>query len=537
MNLNEMLKDHPIANKQKDLENLVRKWEKTQLLEGLSESKKTTIACLLENEAYVLKNQLLTETSSTSTTSGFESWSNVALPLVRRVFAKLLANEIVGVQPMTLPSGLVFYLDYQFGTGKPLGSASSDQFLQGNSVYGNTSGAASGSDMGGYYGGWRYGYTMNFISGSAVTCTTGVDNTSGGTLQMTWADVEYNPLLSASVAGHQLYKIYIASGVLPSLDVSNVKQISVSDPQIDRLYREYTKADATGGISLIVTGVFHETGSIDFVSYIRKTYQDWRGDFEYGKGQSATIPEVNLVITSKPVVAQTRRMKAIWTPEMQQDISAYHNVDAEAELTGILSEQTALEIDREILADLLTRASTSRYWSRNNGTFVNSDGSVISGTGTIYGTQQEWYQTLVETILEVSNQIYKRTLRGAGNWIVTSPEIASMLQATNTFMSDKVTNGTDTNFNVGIEKVGVLSNRWSVYIDPLFPPNKILVGFKGNNFLETGYVYCPYVPFVLTPTILDPDFFVPRKALMTRYAKAPIRDEFYGTITVRDMRF
>jgi hypothetical protein len=268
------------------------------------------------------------------------------------------------------------------------------------------------------------------------------------------------------------------------------------------------------------------------------------GDFE----ATPQIPELDISVSSVPVVAQTRKLKAVWTPELAQDLNAYHALDAEVELTTILSEQIATEIDREILGDLLHGAWVRAGWSRSIGKFVNADGTAQSltansfvdgsgdgGTQAFYGTQQDWYQTLIETIMNVSNQIHKRNLRGGANFIVTSPEVSTIFEAINAFRPSVAGAADEVTYSLGMENVGTLNNRFTVYKDPYFPANQMLLGYKGNSFLETGYVYAPYVPLVVTPTIFQPEDFTPRKGVMTRYGKQMVRPEFYGAITVYDL--
>jgi hypothetical protein len=244
-------------------------------------------------------------------------------------------------------------------------------------------------------------------------------------------------------------------------------------------------------------------------------------------------------------VATTRKLRARWSPELAQDLNAYHSLDAEVELTQILSEQVALEIDREILGDLLSGADTNYFWSRAPGKFVNktngSEALASSATApgpAFTGTVREWYETLIETIIDVGNEIHRKTLRGAANFIVVSPDVATMLEASVYYRPVMTIDGDGqvaTPFSLGAERVGTLSNRFTVYKDPYFPRNKVLVGYKGGSYLETGYVYAPYVPLIVTPTIFAPEDFTPRKGVMTRYGKKMVRNDFYGTVTVLDL--
>jgi hypothetical protein len=231
-------------------------------------------------------------------------------------------------------------------------------------------------------------------------------------------------------------------------------------------------------------------------------------------------------------------LKAKWTPELGQDLNAYHNLDAEVELTSILSEQIALEIDREILQDLVKGATAGTYyWSRSPGLFVNRSTGASMAAGSVApdftGTVSEWYETLIETINDVSAQIHRKTLRGGANFCVVSPEVANILEFTAGFRAN-VTADADRG-DIGAVKVGSLNRKFDVIVDPYFPRNAVLVGRKGSSFLESGYVYAPYVPLQTTPTIFGPEDFVPRKGVMTRYGKKMVRPDMYGLVIVRGL--
>jgi hypothetical protein len=253
---------------------------------------------------------------------------------------------------------------------------------------------------------------------------------------------------------------------------------------------------------------------------------------------NADIPEIDIKVDSIAVTAQTKKLKAKWSPELGQDLNAYHNLDAEVELTSILSEQVALEIDREILADLVNGATAATYyWSRSPGLFVNREtGAELGATAAspdFTGTVSEWYETLAETINDVSAQIHRKTLRGGANFIVCGPEVANILEFTAGFRAS-VTHDDETG-SVGAVKVGSMSKKWDVIVDPYFMRNIVLVGRRGSSFLESGYVYAPYVPLQTTPTIFGPEDFVPRKGVMTRYAKKMVRPDMYGLVVVRGL--
>ena len=250
------------------------------------------------------------------------------------------------------------------------------------------------------------------------------------------------------------------------------------------------------------------------------------------------IAEIDIKVDSIAVTAQTKKLKAKWSPELGQDLNAYHNLDAEVELTQILSEQIALEIDREIVNDLIQGATAGTYyWSRSPGLFVNKTTGIelgaLSAAPDFTGTVSEWYETLVETINDVSAQIHRKTLRGGANFLVTSPEVANILEFTSGFRAN-ITHDVDKG-SVGAVNAGSMSKKWDVWVDPYFPRNLILVGRKGGSFLESGYVYAPYVPLQVTPTIFGTEDFVPRKGVMTRYAKKMVRPDMYGLVVVRGL--
>ena len=256
----------------------------------------------------------------------------------------------------------------------------------------------------------------------------------------------------------------------------------------------------------------------------------------WGLENNADIPEIDIKVDSVAVTAVTKKLKAKWTPELGQDLNAYHNLDAEVELTQILSEQIALEIDREILEDLVQGATAGvRYWSRNPGQFLNRLTGAEIGASTVApdftGNVSEWYETLIETINDVSAQIHRKTLRGAANFVVCSPEVANILEFTAGFRAN-VTADSDRG-DAGAVKVGSISKKFDIIVDPYFPRELILVGRRGSSFLESGYVYAPYVPLQTTPTIFGVEDFVPRKGVMTRYAKKMVRPDMYGLVIVR----
>jgi len=591
---------------------LLNKWSQTGLLEGLqTETAKHNMARLLENQA----KELLRE-SNTMSGGSVEGFAAVAFPIVRRVFAGLIANDLVSVQPMSLPSGLIFFLDFTFGT--ELGDASIGNLprfgnIPGKSIYGTDqvgSQITGGVDIVGAtnkvnLSGPRdlVGYAYASPTGSkAVTVIGQIRDSFAITSSMSEAQKRYllyDPDILAlmtsagTTATHAACVIELSKSVLfknnagmPDADFDNLAAFSASagfvtagggfvnlnNGQVRRLTRLIPSADSMGsgagytaveGVRFVVVG---RTGSSDEVrsspyagvtaagatittgeSIIfpmkdnltaGQSLGSVTGAQEWGLEDSTLIPEIDIKVDSVAITAMTKKLKAKWTPELGQDLNAYHNLDAEVELTSILSEQIALEIDREILADLVNGATAATYyWSRSPGLFLNrATGAEIgaaSAAPDFTGTVSEWYETLIETINDVSARIHTKTLRGGANFVIVSPEVANILEFTAGFRAN-VTADADKG-EIGAVKVGSLNRKFDVIVDPYFLRNVVLVGRKGSSFLESGYVYAPYVPLQTTPTIFGPEDFVPRKGVMTRYAKKMVRPDMYGLVIIRGL--
>ena len=531
----------------KQTRKLVDKWEPTGLLDDIEDStKKTGMAVLLENQA----TQLIKEASQTGTGGSKEEWSGVALPLVRRIFGELAAQEFVSVQPMNLPSGLIFFLDFKYG------SANQANHVQNSDIFGNTS--ASGDPAGGLYGAGKSGYSINDkvtaiqLSGSAVA--SGVFSLE----HPTWKELEFEPDLSASLHAGNLSKLTVDSAAFTRADLEGVKAFQVTASFIDAIFPQYTTVASNGDVSFIVQhGEAHtaddniamvNTTATASVLYHQQPTAAQRGDFEQSSftspGPSSNddlqIPEVDIQLRSEAIVAKTRKLKAVWTPELAQDLNAYHSVDAEAELTAMLSEYIAMEIDLEILDMLKLNADAkTAYWSAKVGFEYDGSGTgapawtEISGASNAY-TKSSWYQTLGIKIQSVSNAIHQKTLRGGANFVVVSPETATILESVSGYVAN-TGDASAKQYAMGVEAVGSINNRYTVYKNPYMTANDILVGFRGSNFLETGAVYAPYVPMIMTPLVYDPQNFTPRKGVMTRYAKKMVRNEFYGKVIVADI--
>jgi hypothetical protein len=506
-----------------DAKRLSGKWEKSGLLEGIKNTTdKNTMAMLLENQA----KQLITEASVTGGTNSMsgggynsENWAGVALPLVRRVFGEIAAKEFVSVQPMNLPSGLVFYLDFKYGN-------SINPFRAGDSLYSanSSSNVTDFANTASLYGAGRFGYSINQYSASIAAVTSSTS----------WATFNLDANYSSSFSQFKVVSLPLPAAA----DVNAVRAFVIASGSVTPtdVLQAFTTVSSNGSASFVVTGSLLAGVVAPTVTlyYDVQPTPDNRGDFEDGKaktGASTTIsiPEINVQLKSEAIVAKTRKLKAQWTPEFAQDLNAYHSVDAEAELTGILSQYISMEIDLEILDMLIQNAYTTEYWSAVNNQAVGASG-VTNSNLAFFNTQGGWFQTLGTKLQKVSNTIHQLTLRGGANFLVTSPTVATILESIPGFASDG--DGEKAEFNFGIQKVGSLNSRYKVYKNPYMTENVILMGYKGAQFLECGAVFAPYVPLIMTPLLYDPNTFTPRKGLMTRYAKKMIRPDYYGKVYV-----
>lgn len=520
---------------------IVNAWDESGLLEGLRGNQKANIAQLLENQA----KQMLNEVTLDSSAGRFDT---VAFPIVRRVFSRLLANEIVSVQPLALPSGLIFYMDARIafnGADNTFGSDISranevTRMNQGkvppyNTANNNTGGPtfASTTAYERFYrnDGWDYSYG----TATTVNATTVIANLSAGItggLSAATFDLGANfPANSeqstASLRFIANQTIYVSSSTLANTTVVSAGSAIPFFSQV----QNWTEAQYANGTARIVFDlrVADMIGSTSTYTYFTgagqtvtitptfETYDDLEAESAMG--------EITIRFSSITVNTVTRKLRAHWTPELAQDLEAYHSIDAEAELTALLSENIAAEIDREIIRDIIQGAAFRAAWDyaglRNNANF--------------FGTQKDWNQTLITRINEISAQIHKSTLRGGANWVVCSAEAGAIFDDLEYFHVDGSASPEVEKYNLGIEKIGNLGNRYVVYKDPYMPANIVLLGHKGNTFLEAGYVYAPYIPLQLTQTIYDPNDFTPRKGIMTRYAKKMINNRFYGVVYIHNI--
>ena len=549
--INELLESSAAGwkNLQSDAARMATKWGKTGLLEGVnSEIEKNNMAMILENQAkqLVMESNSTNQGGATFSVGQGEQWAGVALPLVRKVFGSLSTKEFMSVQPMNLPSGLVFFLDFAFGQNKKLNFGPAGDIYGTGSLYGVTNPGAGNDPNGGLYGAGRFGYTINQFSASATTTVA----------TASWADVNYAAELSASIAAGSYTKVSVAASALSRPDLKGVRAFTLASgstltPNTNaKVLPQFTKTDGTN-VSFIYVGAVASadvptTGTANTVWYNQQPVDNNRGDFEDASGagyanagstasDALAIPSIDIKLKSEAIVAKTRKLKAQWTPEFAQDLNAYQSLDAEAELTSIMSEYIALEIDLENLDMLIQDASAAdEYWSAVNNKSLNSAKTGYDNLG-FYNTQGQWFQTLGTKFQKVSNKIHQKTLRGGANFMVCSPAVATILESIPGFASSSDGDVTKASYAFGIQKAGNLNNRYTVYKNPYMTENVILMGYRGAQFLETGAVFAPYVPLIMTPLVYDPETFTPRKGLLTRYAKKMIRPEFYGRVFVSDL--
>ena len=545
---------------QKEGDALLNKWEATGLLEGLdNDNSKSGMAVLLENQA----KELLREASSMAA-GDVEGFAAVAFPIVRRVFGGLIANQLVSVQPMSLPSGLIFFLDFTY-TDTRAG------LTPGESVYGGgvvanqlTGGVSDITEEGGGFYNLQSGYSsptgsanVQLVAVSGLTATT-VSALTDAQKKL----IRFDPDILANTTAQVAQFTFAISGTA-EINRDQLTSLDLTLAGDDTVVRRLTSTDGTD----ITVTILADDGSISAAATEIKACEFATSDnFNNGVAVGSVIgadpwglegagnngadfdgqaknsmPEIDIKVNSVAVTAITKKLKAKWTPELAQDLNAYHNMDAEVELTSILSEQIALEIDNEILNDLVEGATAATYyWSRRPGRFVDrATGADISTQANesllgadFTGTVSEWYETLIETINDVSARIHLKTLRGGANFLVCGPETANLLEFTAGFRA-AVTADAEVG-QAGAVKIGAISKKWDVYVDPYFPRNVVLVGRKGSSFLESGYVYAPYVPLQVTPTIFGVEDFVPRKGVMTRYAKKMVRPDAYGLVVIKD---
>jgi len=547
-------------------EDTIQSWDELGFLKGLKGHLKENMAQLFENQA----QHLISEASNSDTSGSFET---VVFPIVRRVFSKLLANDIVSVQAMNMPIGRLFYyvpkIQERQGNQhyKPFGAPGADA----NEVPGQ--GYDTGKNL---YDRFYEGSDPNEDPEGLFDYSKGeFDIVQSNATVVTWDNGELVDADLTALGGTELREVILKVEGFNSDGAG--KLIGPNGQEMDSetfLSTLKVMNDNTGFLFNVVTqkygkgivqygrrtstqfpgGKFQDICDADGVMYLKvdlskplesgdtATMDGYKGteltEAELGAFEvmykvykdlefEDRIGEVSFDLESVTVSATDRKLRAQWSPELAQDVSAFHNIDAEAELTALLSEQIAAEIDREILRDLRKGAAWTLRWDYNGWKNIEN--------GSVNYNQKDWNQTLITAINQVSAQIHKSTLRGGANWIVVSSEISAIFDDLEYFHVSNAAPEQD-NYNMGIERVGSLQGRYQVYRDPYFPPNTVLLGHKGNSLLDTGYVYAPYVPLQLTPTLMNPFNFTPIKGIMTRYAKKMVNNRFYGRINVDNVR-
>lgn len=468
-------------NEARQLESL---WSKTGLLEGINDTyARSCAAVLLENQK--LMNEVSTDTSDIA------SFKRISIPLVRRIYPQLIANKIVSVQPLLGPTGLVYYLRFRYSSNKgATRGADNNSGYPGDDANSLMQRASGDANLDIYY------------SGSQIQNeTSSTDN--GADLTSVYSPLEHTPVLGGSVTG----TVYVGSTAIQTFTVSEAGVFTFTD-----IGTVTDKAQSTNSTINLTTGEISLawTGSAPGSNHLVVNY-------EYNMECNQDLPEINLVVESEEIAAKTRKLKAVWSYEAQQDLRSQHNLDAEAELTAVLAQEINLEIDREVLTDLRNNAGTVASWDFNTA---------------LGDTIKEKYESLYVKIVEVSAVVHRKTLRGGANWLVTSPEVASMFE-TSTAGFAPTPSETFTS-SLGVQYVGTVNNRWRLYKDPLFPTGQVLMGYKGDSYMDSGYFYCPYVPLTQTPVVLDPESFCPRKGILTRYGKKLLREgsKFYARLSI-----
>ena len=540
-------------------EDTIKKWDELGFLEDLSGHQKDNIAQLYENQASYLINEAAVADSS-------GSFETVVFPIIRRVFSKLLANDIVSVQAMNLPIGKLFYFipkiqertsgSHYSPYGYPSNSTNpeegyTDQRSLYDRFYENADGNSPDTGLFDYSKGQYSAVTLSsssvvaFSNGSvANVAVSGLTGTSQSSLIVTFSgfsgdgegkligpngnamDTEeflasteifyagvsrnFNIVTQKYGKGIVEYGQKVSSSNYPS-----GKYYSVCDQNgVIYISVDLQSYSATSGFTnlTVPSGFTSADVTLNYRVYDTLEFED-------------QIGEVSFDLQSVTVSVTERKLRATWSPELAQDVSAFHNIDAEAELTALLSEQIAAEVDREILRDLRKGAAWTAKWDYNGWKYGNN------GTAYLGYTQKDWNQTLVTKINQISAQIHKTTLRGGANWIVISSEISAVFDDLEYFHVSNA-NPEEDQYNMGIEKIGTLGGRYQVYRDPYFPANKVLIGHKGKSLLDAGYIYAPYVPLQLTPTMYNPFNMTPIKGIMTRYAKKMVNNRYFGVINV-----
>lgn len=467
-----------------DPKDIVKAWKPSGLLEGAdlanNRALTETTAVMLENQR--LFNELATDSSDIS------AFKRISIPLIRRIFPQLIANKIVSVQPLLGPTGLVYYLRFRYSSNKgAIRGATNNSGYPGDDPYSLQQRANGNVNL-------EVSYASQEVQNETSSVDDGADSTS------VFSPLEHTPVIPGSVTG----VVYDGTTAIQSFTISEAGTFVFSDIGTP-------SPKATAGTLNVTTGDVTLTwNSAPGANHVVASYQ-------YNMECNADMPEINLVVENEEILARTKKLKAAWTFEGQQDLRSQHNLDMENELTSVLAQEINLEIDREILTDLRNNAGTVAAWDYNTA---------------LGDTVKEKYEALYIKCTEVSNVIHRKTLRGSANWIVTSPEVASIFETATAGYAPTPAEGFT--MSLGVQYVGSVNKKWTLYKDPQFPSNQLLMGYKGNSYMDSGFFFCPYVPLVQTPVVLDPETLCPRKGLMTRFGKKLLREgsKFYARLSI-----
>lgn len=509
------------------------RWEKIGLLEGLEGNIKENCAQLFENQL----SHMINESSDSSSSGQFET---VAFPVIRRVFAKLLANDIVSVQALNLPIGKLYYINPKASVRSDAGEHTSPDGAYSNAATADSTTQYEERSLYDAFYATKYdeeGESLFDRSKGSLTTQTGVTTQptaySDGDKQLLVKISGFSTTYEGQLIGPAGVPMDTET-FLSSLKITSTVDFTAPSPFEDASITSGNSIPFNIRVQKYGQAIVNKEGVLEL--YVDLSYAGTDGyqalsaattpDFNYSYTtygdleEDSRMAEVTFQLDEVTVSVETRKMRAQWTPELAQDVSAFHNIDAEAELTALLSEQMAAEIDREILRDLRRGAAWTARWDYNG---------LRHQTNNYYGTQKDWNQTLITKINQISAQIHKATLRGGASWVVVSPEVSAVFDDLEYFHVSNAAPEQD-KYNMGIEKIGTLSGRYQVYRDPYAPANTVLIGHKGTSILETGYIYAPYVPMQLTPVMYNPFDFTPIRGIITRYAKKMVLNRYFGRI-------
>lgn len=543
-------------------ERLAEKWQKLGLMQNLNNPKdmliRTNTAIMLENQA----KQILREANYTSTAQYHEQWVGVAMPLVRRFIHKLAAKDFVTIQAMSQPAGLVFFLDHQFASTRK-------QFTKGDSIYGTQFYSNSVEGGGSYnyvmdtslnaglYGAGRWGYSLNDIKAySTVTPYSTSDikpylyqNDSGFASGSMYREGGlHTEILDGRV---KLLSMPLSAFTTPDLNgyqafhITNTSSDATTHGNyITKVFQQYTRINGDAIEFLVLTKGTGSYTSVTTCSYHKQPVTYDRGDFQY-HDTNLNIPEVQFKLTQKPIVPQTRKMKATWTQQLIDDLNAFLAIDGQQEISNQLTDQITLETDLQLVSMIgkgAIESGNTGYFSVRTGyelTGVDASGTATFVKNDSYAIQDRpmWFRNIGVPMQKVSNMIHQKTGKGGANFAIVSPTLATVLQTTEGFIASGATmDGKSDWMDAGFSQVGSFRNRYRIYKNPFsVDDNSMIMGYRGTGFLDFGAAYCPYIPLIMLPNIMQPTNLTPTKGVYTRYAKTMLRKDYYGIVYVEGL--